>query len=504
MALADINEFRAWLKKRLSRNDIVGNFANYFLADGSMRNATTLSTIDRIIKENWGDRWEEYVYARDLAWREWKGHTSGPQRTLDGQYWSFDGSVWRKSCPESTKEVMPTEPTAPNALPISDVFSFQVTWHRAERPSKDVLAGVKTTKLSEVKALGLNDPIDTSEWRYQDVMDFVIDHGGQTSVRQLQKGKSRRYATAEQAKRALEFLVETRRLQRKRYTPAIGRPVTIYVLNGAKIGRESMLNWMGDFGGIITRQEVDFCLKKYFPTEEMALNEFNAMLENGTVYWKNDQLFLTSQFPPCLKTEPTEANQQECKLLTSCDSMPSMECVLDFIKQCGGVVKANELLELHPHPDGFGAIDEAKLWLKRLASEGYGNVQVGRDGATIFFLKKPISKADVAMQSYEVVSWAAKQSGWFARFHVFASLKKRYPNWFQSVHDMDAPLKYLCDHGWLRCRTTPHPRGNSYPESVHYKYIGDSSFQSKPLTNSSSIQDEMLLLQAKLNERMSS
>lgn len=109
MALADINAFRDWLRKQVGRKDVVGRFAVHFCADYFMRNAPTISTIDRLIQENWGDDWEgdgwkERMCARDLAWREWKGYTSGPQRTIDGRYWTFDGSVWRKSRHETAQQ----------------------------------------------------------------------------------------------------------------------------------------------------------------------------------------------------------------------------------------------------------------------------------------------------------------------------------------------------------------------------------------------------------------
>jgi hypothetical protein len=70
MSRAEIGPFRAWLRRQMHRQDPVGDFARDFLMDDCARYLTTLSSIDRHLKED-HDAEDRVLDVRDRAWREY-------------------------------------------------------------------------------------------------------------------------------------------------------------------------------------------------------------------------------------------------------------------------------------------------------------------------------------------------------------------------------------------------------------------------------------------------
>lgn len=70
MSLRAIAEWRKWLAEQSARDDLVGNFARYFLSDQDADGLNTISAIDRhLIARGCG---EEMLGARDSSWREYR------------------------------------------------------------------------------------------------------------------------------------------------------------------------------------------------------------------------------------------------------------------------------------------------------------------------------------------------------------------------------------------------------------------------------------------------
>jgi hypothetical protein len=70
MSKRDINQFRAWLRNQLMRQDSVGDFARDFLLDDCAVDVRTLSGLDRhLAQEHCAP--DKVLHARDRAWREY-------------------------------------------------------------------------------------------------------------------------------------------------------------------------------------------------------------------------------------------------------------------------------------------------------------------------------------------------------------------------------------------------------------------------------------------------
>lgn len=321
-----------------------------------------------------------------------------------------------------------------------DVFSFQVTWHRAEGSSQDLLAGVKTTKLSDVKTV---DPqIDI-----EGALQFIANEGGSVEAGDFSEIRLKGFCFFSECLESLESM--------------------------SRQGKLFRLNPGSD------AYDARYCLPEYFMCPA-------STCEDG-------------DYETALKIQCAADVVDDLRKYRARYQHVTFERILEWLELLGGKASVIQLFALYG-PSWRDIFDVHETLGNMRRDKLVVLSQHSEDVRFIEYEYHQRQRDYVEVVGHEIKSWLDdSRTKKFMRETAYKALRRRAGGLFKTRDDVNLGLCRLKRTGLIKV-----VRRDSLGYATYEYQKANTCCHANRANGESTVQDEMLLLQAKLNERISS